>query len=58
VANNKVYVGYPIDAGATDLQVVDLSDYSVKKLDIGFPTGVAVISLKKAYLPLVIKDVP
>lgn len=58
--NGKAYVSYPATSGASyDLRVVNLSDYSAKRLNLpGIPTGIAVIPLKRVYLPLVLKNTP
>ncbi|RPI53093.1 MAG: hypothetical protein EHM56_07625 [Chloroflexi bacterium] len=58
VANGKAYVSYPTLSGALpDLRVVDLLNYSVKRLTMpGIPTGVDVIPVLRIYLPLVIRD--
>ncbi|MBN1581624.1 MAG: hypothetical protein JXA89_13045, partial [Anaerolineae bacterium] len=60
VVNGKAYLGYPTLGGASyDLQVVNLSDYSVKRLDMpSITTGVGVISPKRVYLPFVVKSMP
>ena len=60
VANGKAYLGYPTLSGASnDLRVVNLGDFSVKKLTMfGFPTGVATIPIMKLYFPIFFDDAP
>ncbi len=60
VVNNKAYVGYPTNYGASnDLRIVNLSDYSVKKVDMpGRSHGVAVIPVRRVYLPVVLQNHP
>ncbi len=62
VANNKAYVANPtLSGGVFHVQVVDLSDYSVRKLDMPLlliPTGITVIPIQKVYLPFVPANQP
>jgi DNA-binding beta-propeller fold protein YncE len=60
VSNNKAYIGNPTQSDAEyALRVVNLSDYSVKRLDMpGIPVGVAVIPVQRLYLPLVLANQP
>ena len=60
VVNGKAYLGNPTISGSSnDLRVVNLSDYSSKRLDLpGVAAGVGVISPIKIYLPLVAKNSP
>jgi len=55
VANGKAYVSYPVTSNASnDLRVVDLADYSVKRLDMpGVCTGVATIPVRRTYFPFI-----
>ena len=58
VVNGKAYLGYPTLSGSSnDVRVINLSDYSSKRLDLpGVITGVGIISPVKIYLPLVTKN--
>jgi hypothetical protein len=60
VSNGKAYVAYPNYLGeSNDLRVVNLSDYSVKRLDMpGICNGVAVIPIQRVYLPVVLANFP
>jgi len=53
VANGKAYLGHPTLSGITPyLRVINLSDYSVKRLSIPMSVGVARM-IKLRYLPII-----
>jgi DNA-binding beta-propeller fold protein YncE len=62
VANGKAYVAYPVPGFgvSNDLRVVDLTDYSVKRLSLVGEShhGVAVIPMRRIYLPLAQRNAP
>ena len=60
MSTGKLYVGYPTVSGAkNDLRVVNIADYSVKRLDMpGITTCVGVIPMKRVYLPIIVASSP
>ena len=55
IANGKAYLGHPTLSGITPyLRIINLSDYSVKRLDVPMSVGMARM-IKQIYLPLIIR---
>jgi hypothetical protein len=56
IANGKAYLGHPTLSGITPyLRIINLSDYSVKRLDVPMSVGVVARVIKQIYLPLIIR---
>jgi len=55
VANGKAYLGHPTISGITSyLRVINLSDYSVRRLAVPMSAGVAMM-IKQIFLPVIFR---